>query len=497
MLGASHNVRLMPLSDLASARLTLLAGLLNDAASELGSGVIIDSPRRREQLAAVAQRLPAHVARLSWSQAEIKAERQRALRETLAFAKAKSPWHARRLSGFNAETFAEADLTRLPVMTKSDVMSNWDEVVTDRRLTLAGCNAEITAKLEGKTKDYYLNDYLVIATGGSSGVRGVFPWSWDEFIEIACVTFRYQLRDEPPERLLGRRLLAVIEAGEIVHGSPFLFSVSTDPAAQVQWFPADTPLTGLVTALNAAQPTQINCFGSVMGELGAEALSGRLNISPHRVTTNSEPLLPEARDAVRKVWSVEINNMWGCVEVGHIGIECDGHEGMHMTDDLIITEFVDDRNQPTRDPDAIDRVLVTSLFGRTMPLIRYELTDIPVPDDKSCSCGAHFPLVRGVKGRADDIFVYSGGIHIHPLVFRTPLGQNPDIAEYQVLQTKDGAKIGVVATGPIDIAALRQEVVAGLAKSGLHDAQIEINLVGSLERHKETGKLKRFIPLKC
>jgi hypothetical protein len=29
--------------------------------------------------------------------------------------------------------------------------------------------------------------------------------------------------------------------------------------------------SGLVTALNTAQPTQINGFGSVMGELGAEA----------------------------------------------------------------------------------------------------------------------------------------------------------------------------------------------------------------------------------
>jgi phenylacetate-CoA ligase len=82
----------------------------------------------------------------------------------------------------------------------------------------------------------------------------------------------------------------VIEAGEIVHGSPFLFSVSTDPAALVQWFPAGTPLAALVAALNDAQPTQINCYGSVMEELGAEALSGRLKISPHRVTTNSEPL---------------------------------------------------------------------------------------------------------------------------------------------------------------------------------------------------------------
>jgi hypothetical protein len=39
-------------------------------------------------LAAVAQRLPEHVARLSWSKDQIQAERQRALRETLAFAKA-------------------------------------------------------------------------------------------------------------------------------------------------------------------------------------------------------------------------------------------------------------------------------------------------------------------------------------------------------------------------------------------------------------------------
>jgi phenylacetate-coenzyme A ligase PaaK-like adenylate-forming protein len=129
-------------------------------------------------------------------------------------------------------------------------------------------------------------------------------------------------------------------------------------------------------------------------------------------------------------------------------------------------------------------------------LIRYELTDIPVPGDKPCSCGAQFPLISGVKGRADDIFVYSGGIHIHPLVFRTPLGQNPDIAEYQVLQTSAGAKIGVVASGPIDIATLRREIVDGLAASGLRGAQIEINLVPSLERHKETGMLKRFIPLK-
>jgi phenylacetate-coenzyme A ligase PaaK-like adenylate-forming protein len=458
--------------------------------------MIIDSPRRREHLAAIAARMPAHVERLSWTAEQIRAERQRALRETLLHAKANSPWHANRLSRVDPAAFTEAGLRALPVMTKTDVMTHWDAIVTNRRLTLAGCNAHIAAKLNGTCKDYYyLDEYLVIATGGSSGVRGVFPWGWNEFIEIICATFRYQVRDEPPGKLTGRRLLAVIEAGEIVHGSPFVFSIPIDPGAPVKWFPASTPIAELVSELNDAQPTQINSFASSLQEIAAEALAGRLKISPHRVTANSEPLMPETRDAARKAWDVEINNMWGCVEVGHIGIECDMHEGLHRSDDLIITEFVDHNDRPATDPDAIDRILVTSLFGRTMPLIRYELTDVPIPSDRLCSCGAAFPLIKAVQGRSDDIFIYPGDVRIHPLVFRTPLGHNSAIEQYQVHQTERGARIGVIATGPIDTAALTKELVDALAKAGLADAEIEIDLVDTLERHKETGKLRRFIPL--
>lgn len=167
-----------------------------------------------------------------------------------------------------------------------------------------------------------------------------------------------------------------------------------------------------------------------------------------------------------------------------------------MTDDLVITEFVDADDRPTTDPDAINRVLVTSLFGRTLPLIRYELTDIPVPKGEPCSCGANFPLISDVKGRADDSFDYAGGVRIHPLIFRTPLGQNPQIAEYQVRQTENGAAIGVVAAGPVDVAELRQQLVDALISAGLAEPRIEINLVDSLERHRETGKLRRFVPLK-
>mgnify|MGYP006920614127 FL=1 len=62
-------------------------------------------------------------------------------------------------------------------------------------------------------------------------------------------------------------------------------------------------------------------------------------------------------------------------------------------------------------------------------------------------------------------------------------------------QTEHGARIGVIATGAIDVAALRNELAESLAKAGLANADIEIDLVDTLERHKETGKLRRFIPL--
>ena len=458
--------------------------------------MIIDSPRRREHLAAIAARMPAHVERLSWTAEQIRAERQRALRETLLHAKANSPWHANRLSRVDPAAFTEADLQALPVMTKTDVMTHWDAIVTDRRLTLAGCNAHIAAKLNGTCKDYYyLDEYLVIATGGSSGVRGVFPWGWNEFIEIV-------LRDVP---LSGaRRAAGDIDRPAPARGDrgrrdrswqPLPLLHSDRSGAPVKWFPASTPIAELVSELNDAQPTQINSFASSLQEIAAEALAGRLKISPHRVTANSEPLMPETRDAARKAWDVEINNMWGCVEVGHIGIECDMHEGLHRSDDLIITEFVDHNDRPTTDPDAIDRILVTSLFGRTMPLIRYELTDVPIPERPALLLRRGVSADQGREGALGRYFHLSGRCP------HTPLGV-PDAAW---TQQRDRAISGAPdrargedrrhCHGSHRYRRAYERARRRLAKAGLADAEIEIDLVDTLERHKETGKLRRFIPL--
>src|SRR5215218_2934341 len=49
--------------------------------------------------------------------------------------------------------------------------------------------------------------------------------------------------------------------------------------------------------------------------------------------------------------------------------------GMHLFEDLVIPEVVDNDYRPVPLGHSGDRLLVTVLFSRTIPLIRYELTD--------------------------------------------------------------------------------------------------------------------------
>ena len=63
----------------------------------------------------------------------------------------------------------EADLERLPVMTKADLMDNFDDIVTDARLSRDLCEDHLE-----RADEYLLDEFHVVASGGSSGQRGVF-----------------------------------------------------------------------------------------------------------------------------------------------------------------------------------------------------------------------------------------------------------------------------------------------------------------------------------
>src|SRR5947208_852827 len=91
---------------------------------------------RRRHVEALAARVPDEIGKCAWSLDRLHALRDERLRSLLRVAKERSPWHARRLRRVDPRTISGDDLSAIPPMTKADLMAHWDEIVTDRRLTL-------------------------------------------------------------------------------------------------------------------------------------------------------------------------------------------------------------------------------------------------------------------------------------------------------------------------------------------------------------------------
>lgn len=433
-----------------------------------------------------------HLARPDWPRERIIDVQRQGLRSLLAVARERSPWHAARLRGIDITSFTAEDLRSLPVMTKDDLMSNWDAIVTDHRLTLQ----QAEDHLSSITADAYILDrYHVVASGGSSGRRGVFAWDWDGWAQAYLGFARWLLR-------AGMRLgpmeqgppMALVAADMPTHMTSAIGQTFASPATPVVRFPVTMPLAEIVAGLNDARPNVLSGYPSILAELAREARAGRLRVSPRLVVATSEPLTPGLRATVESAWGAPVMNWWGTSEGGATGSSCGFAPGMHLSEDMMIIEPVDDAFEPVAPGETASRVLLTNVINPLQPLIRYEITDEVRVLDGPCPCGSVMTGVDDIEGRTDDCFVYEGGVVVHPHVLRSPLSRDPAVIEYQVRQTVRGVDVDILCGDGADAGRLEREIAAHLRAVGLADPGVQVRRVASLER-TAAGKLRRFVPL--
>lgn len=427
-----------------------------------------------------------YLQRLSWSRERLDDERRRRLRELVAIAQERSPWHRRRLARFDAGTLQEGELSQLPVMTKEDVMANFDDIVTDRRLTLSRVESHLAGL--GATPRYLLERYQTVVSGGSSGVRGVFVYDWQGWAGCYAGVFRYFQRD-----FGGRPMsLAVVAAGSAAHISRAILHTFSDPATiRVLPVPITLPTQQIVAGLNEIQPEALVTYPSGLVELVEAARAGELTIAPRCIITAGEPLTAELRLAAESVFDATVLNWWVSTEAGPMGIGCGHGAWMHLSDDLIIVEPVDDEGRAVPPGVRSAKVLLTVLYNHALPLIRYEVSDEVTVLEHACPCGSAHTLVEDVQGRRDDSFSY-GRVVVHPHVFRSILGRARGIIEYRVIQTEHGARIEI--RGEADHLGLRRQLTDALTVLGVNHPEISTTPATAFER-QPTGKIKRFIAL--
>jgi phenylacetate-CoA ligase len=427
----------------------------------------------------------------SWSREQVLTYQKVRLKKTLQHAVSASAFYRKRIGDLVARN---APLKALPTMNKAILMAEFDRIVTDPRLNRATVEQHIESDSAGLL---LLDQYRVVATGGSSGQRGVFVYDqagW-ELAFANARRFQRMLGMPPDARALG------IGAPSAVHLTYRFNAEHRVGRPDAPRLSVTTPMPEVVTALNAYQPELISTYPSFIRQLAEEQRAGRLQISPRAMRSVAEVLSPDVKDLVWNTWKTRVTNNYAATEAGIIGMECRELSGIHLAEDLVIVEVVDEANRPVPPGVQGAKVLVTTMFNRVFPVVRYELSDLVAMVPGHCPCGSPFRRIEDIQGRSEEmlqVWTSSGEqVNVHAARLWFHLVRVAGIRQYQFVQLATGIRVLLAVYSDCDRAEVRkageQIVRTALSDLGAKTAHVEIQIVDKVDRIGSGAKLKSVV----
>jgi phenylacetate-coenzyme A ligase PaaK-like adenylate-forming protein len=407
-----------------------------------------------------------------WTVDELKTYQARKLAELRRFAVEQSPFYAELHRGLEG-----APLAQLPIVTKQMVMANFDRLVTDRAVRLADVE-EYVARATADAK--FHGRYRVALTGGTTGRRGVFLADDDEWATVLASYARANdwagVRAGPLRRLR----LAVVSSSNPTHQSVLVGASLASPIVPTLRIDAGDAIGSIVERVNAFGPQLLVGYASILAELAAEQSAGRLHVRPEAIMSASEVLSPSMRLDIERAFGSRVYDVYAATETAGIASECQLRH-IHLYEDLVLVENVDQDGHPVEVGTRGDRLLVTVLFNRTQPLIRYELSDSVTLSTKRCADGRPFALLESVSGRTEDTLTIEG-VRIYPNVFHAALDEL-DTAGWQVVERDRGVDVLVIADPPApDRAVIQARLRRELERVGAQGVAVNVQFVDDLPR---------------
>jgi phenylacetate-CoA ligase len=415
----------------------------------------------------------------AWDREQLAAHQADALRQLRQYAYEKSPFYQK----FHKGLF-DRPLHELPVLTKAMMMENFDQLVTDRTLHLEEVQAYAKQAEAGKR---YRNRYWVNATSGSSGHPGFFLFNDSEWVSVLASFARAQEWSGVKINLTHRQKMATVASI-----SPWHMSSQVAATVKSWWRPslrlaASQPLSKTVAELNEWQPEVLVSYASMLGILAEEQLARRLHINPKFIYAASELLTLQTIKRVKESWGIEPFNQYVATETASIAAEHQSCRRMHFFEDLVITEVVDEQYRPVPPGEYGSKILVTTLFSRTQPLIRYEINDSVRVSNAPHNCGLPFAVLESIQGRVEESLtlptITGGQILIRPLVINRIMDILP-ISGWQVVQQADHGLV-VLLTGTRNGLAdetLRNQISSSLLQEGAEVPYIQVQHVAEIPK---------------
>jgi phenylacetate-CoA ligase len=424
----------------------------------------------------------------AWSRDQLLVYQRARLRKILEHAVSSSPYY-RDVLGRDALD-PGVRLEDLPTLPKATLMECFDDVVADRRLRLAELEAHAAGPDPGAL---FAREFHVFMTSGTSGRRGVFPQTRAEFAQWVAASWRVFSRFglRPGARVAG------VAAPTPLHITQKLFRALGGFGLGRPELTATLPMPSLVAALGHDQPEAILGLVSVVGALATEQLEGRLSMRPRWAAVSSEVLTEYVRQRIADAWGIEPIEVYASTETLVMASEAPERVGLHVSDDLIVLEVVDERDRPVPPGVPGHKVLVTSLVNRALPLIRYEIADSVTLAAGPDPTGRPYQRISRVDGRSDDILrfpaVGGGEALVLPHRLRVPFARLPEVIQYQIVREPRRLVIRVVLDAGASVETperIMAGVHAALKEADAVPPPIMVEPVSAIEPEPGSAKIK-------
>ena len=156
-------------------------------------------------------------------------------------------------------------------------------------------------------------------------------------------------------------------------------------------------LKEIVKKLIEFEPQHLRGYVSSLFILAKYCLDNSVEISGiESIDPISENLYDYQREVIEKAFHCRVFEEYCCNDGGACAWECEAHEGLHYFVERAIIEDID------------GEMIVTDLWNKAIPFIRYRNGDAVSFLDRKCSCGRQLPLIT-VKGRTNDILISKEG----------------------------------------------------------------------------------------
>jgi phenylacetate-CoA ligase len=346
----------------------------------------------------------------------VRARQLVALRRLVDHAAATVPFYRESFAraGFRpSDLHSHAEFRRLPLLTKSDIRSQGEELRSDsfrsHRLT-----RKKTSGSTGVPLEVWL-DAVGLSWKRACTLRAD-EWSgWRRGGRVAKVWGNPDYRKHGLKGWIRNRLY-----DRAIH----LDTLDMTPAT----------IRSFCAELNRTKPVLV--FGHAHSVFLVAEFVHKHGLAGHRpagIITTAMVLHEWQRQRIESVFGTRVTNRYGCEEVSLIACECSHHKGLHVNDDAVMVEVV--RDGRPAEPGTPGSIVVTDLSNFAMPLIRYQIGDAGVWAERPCPCGRGSAVLESIEGREADYVVTADG----RLISGISLTENfavlvPGVAQIQIVQ---------------------------------------------------------------